>query len=464
MRSSTFSTMLPTNEPIQMGIGRCTGSGFTPMRSRWCHCAVEGDQFLRPQQAHDLDLLLEAPTTIREVLIERLVLHPVAPDADAEAQPPAGEQIELGGLLGEQHGLALGADDDRRGELQAGRRPRRETSAAPAARGTATSYVWTFSPGRWRSGWRADDVIVGQHTVESGAFERLRHVFQERRVVADVAGDEHGSESHGPERSKAPGGYRPASERRGALRRCRRNARRARASAGRASTGRPCAGVLVEDASHEDRCRSSPRRARRWRAVRRARARCRCTRRARSRRHPPRSPPARSRRSACSQPSRTTSAPGRRQHPGQRVADQIVHLEHGEHDPHAVEAGRDRVEPLGETRARATPSTVRVGRSRRRRRDRRAVRARPSMFVAGRAAPARRRSTSTPSSTSAASARSRNSIAYAAVDRPEPLESLPVVQVGRVAHLALDARGRADEPRRSPRDSGSVRPRSAAPG
>ena len=36
MRRTTFSTTAPTNEPIQIGIGRCTGIGFRPMRSRWC--------------------------------------------------------------------------------------------------------------------------------------------------------------------------------------------------------------------------------------------------------------------------------------------------------------------------------------------------------------------------------------------------------------------------------------------
>ena len=36
VRSRTFSTRLPKNEPIQIGIGRCFGSGLMPIRSRWC--------------------------------------------------------------------------------------------------------------------------------------------------------------------------------------------------------------------------------------------------------------------------------------------------------------------------------------------------------------------------------------------------------------------------------------------
>ena len=34
----------------------------------------------------------------------------------------------------------------------------------------------------------ADDVVVGEHAIEPGTFERLGHVFEERRIVADVAG------------------------------------------------------------------------------------------------------------------------------------------------------------------------------------------------------------------------------------------------------------------------------------
>ena len=118
MRSSTFSTRLPTNEPIQIGIGRCTGSGLMPDAVEVVPVAVEGDELLRPQLAHDRDLFLDSPAAVREVLIEGLVLHPVAADTDAEPQPAAGQQVEFGGLLGEQHGLALCADDDRGRELQ----------------------------------------------------------------------------------------------------------------------------------------------------------------------------------------------------------------------------------------------------------------------------------------------------------------------------------------------------------
>ena len=81
--------------------------------------AVERDELVGPQLAEDGDLLFDAPATVGEVLIQRLVLHPVATDADAQPQSSGGQQIQLGGLLGQQHGLALCADDDRRGQFEA---------------------------------------------------------------------------------------------------------------------------------------------------------------------------------------------------------------------------------------------------------------------------------------------------------------------------------------------------------
>ena len=71
-----------------------------------------------PQLAHDLDLLLGAPAAVGELLAERLVLDGVPAQPDTEPEPPAGEQIDLGGLLGHQHRLSLRQDDDAGDEFQ----------------------------------------------------------------------------------------------------------------------------------------------------------------------------------------------------------------------------------------------------------------------------------------------------------------------------------------------------------
>ena len=65
-------------------------------------------------------MLLDPGAAVREVLVERLVLHPVPPDAHAEAQPAAREQVELSRLLGDEHGLALRQDQDAGDQLERG--------------------------------------------------------------------------------------------------------------------------------------------------------------------------------------------------------------------------------------------------------------------------------------------------------------------------------------------------------
>ena len=65
-----------------------------------------------PQPAEELDLLLTPDAAVGEVLAERLVLDGVPPDADAEAEPAFGEEVDLRRLLGDQGGLALREDDD----------------------------------------------------------------------------------------------------------------------------------------------------------------------------------------------------------------------------------------------------------------------------------------------------------------------------------------------------------------
>ncbi len=43
----------------------------------------------------------------------------------------------------------------------------------------------------------ADHVVIRQHCVEPGTLQLLSHVFEERRIIADVGVVEHHAESHG---------------------------------------------------------------------------------------------------------------------------------------------------------------------------------------------------------------------------------------------------------------------------
>ena len=51
-------------------------------------------------------------------MAECLVLNRIPTEADAEAETPLSQQIQLGSLLGHERGLALGHDDDRGCELE----------------------------------------------------------------------------------------------------------------------------------------------------------------------------------------------------------------------------------------------------------------------------------------------------------------------------------------------------------
>ena len=64
-----------------------------------------------PEGAQECDLLLAACAAVGELLVQPLVLDLVPADADAEPHPPAAEDVDLGGLLGDQDCLPLGQDD-----------------------------------------------------------------------------------------------------------------------------------------------------------------------------------------------------------------------------------------------------------------------------------------------------------------------------------------------------------------
>ena len=79
--------------------------------------ALEGDEVVRPQRSHHFDLLFGAAAPVGEVLVQRLVLHAVPAYADAETEAAFGEDVDLGGLLGDEGGLTLWEDEDAGYEL-----------------------------------------------------------------------------------------------------------------------------------------------------------------------------------------------------------------------------------------------------------------------------------------------------------------------------------------------------------
>ena len=78
--------------------------------------AVEVDDVLGPQLAQHLDLLVAAAAPGGKVHAQRLVLHRVPAYADAQAQPPAGQQVDLRRLFGHQRRLPLRQDQDAGGQ------------------------------------------------------------------------------------------------------------------------------------------------------------------------------------------------------------------------------------------------------------------------------------------------------------------------------------------------------------
>ena len=79
---------------------------------------LERDDVLCPQQTHHLDLLFVATRSVAEVHAEGLVLHLVPTDADAEPKLAARQHVDLGRLLGHEHGLTLREDEHAGDELE----------------------------------------------------------------------------------------------------------------------------------------------------------------------------------------------------------------------------------------------------------------------------------------------------------------------------------------------------------
>src|SRR5258708_37107412 len=100
------------------GDGTARREGIESSLGDGMELAVVADDWLTPEQAQHLDLLLDGTTACMEVHAERLVLHRVPAYPYAETQLATGEYIHLRCLLGDERCLSLGEADDGRGPVQ----------------------------------------------------------------------------------------------------------------------------------------------------------------------------------------------------------------------------------------------------------------------------------------------------------------------------------------------------------
>src|SRR5262249_11353794 len=96
-----------------------------PLRAREDRRAVDAmvlpgvvDERFAPGQAQHLDSVFPAWSPALDVLVERLVLDEVPPDADTKSEAAVREQVDLGRLLRDQRRLPLGENEDGGDELQ----------------------------------------------------------------------------------------------------------------------------------------------------------------------------------------------------------------------------------------------------------------------------------------------------------------------------------------------------------
>src|SRR5207249_2284642 len=118
----------------------------------------------------------------REVLIQALELEGIPADAEAEAQAAAREVVDLGRLLREEGGLALGHDDDFGRELEA-RRYRAQVGEEHQWLVDKGLVVESGAPTRrpvFRV--RAQDMVKRDQVVVAEAFDRLGEIAGRDRL------------------------------------------------------------------------------------------------------------------------------------------------------------------------------------------------------------------------------------------------------------------------------------------
>ncbi len=155
---------------------------------------VEGHALLRPQSPQHRDLLLQECTPLVEGHAERVVLQLVPPDPEPETEATATEQVELDGLLREQRGLALRADQDgcREPDVREGSQVRehRERLAERMVDAVGTAEVAEHR------GVPAEHVVVGREVRVAEVRDRLSEGAHSACVVAELGLGEDGADFH----------------------------------------------------------------------------------------------------------------------------------------------------------------------------------------------------------------------------------------------------------------------------
>ena len=152
-----------------------------------------GNELVGPEQAHDLDLLFDAPRAVPEVHAESFVLDMVPADRHAEPKPPFAEHVERCGLLRRQRGLALRQDDDAGDEFEPGDRGEK----AEQHEGLVERIgVLVGTPELVGRGVAAEHVVEGEDVLVSQRFGRLPVVANDRRIVADLGLWKHNAKLH----------------------------------------------------------------------------------------------------------------------------------------------------------------------------------------------------------------------------------------------------------------------------
>ncbi len=106
------------------------------------------------------------------------------PTPTPSLQAPAGEQIQLGGLLREQRGLALGEDHDAGDELDRVRD--RAQEAEQHERLVIGHVVGVHLLVGEAIGMSTDHVLGREEMIEAGALDGLRELLDEPGIVAQI--------------------------------------------------------------------------------------------------------------------------------------------------------------------------------------------------------------------------------------------------------------------------------------
>src|ERR1019366_8348585 len=151
----------------------------------------------RPQRAHHLHLLFRAVAAVVKILVQAFVFDLVPADTDAQTEAAVAEQIEAGGLFGDQDGLALRHDQDAGGEAEtvgaAGEEAQHHERVVHGMLIGADADALGLRPG----GVGAHDVVAGDDVVEAEALDRLSVVTDDGPAGADIANGQGCADLHG---------------------------------------------------------------------------------------------------------------------------------------------------------------------------------------------------------------------------------------------------------------------------